>query len=123
MRRLPTRPDNEISQQYNSGVVKIFREENTAPAGYQPRPTQILVATLRYEEQRLGINRLYLSRQNQIEIERVIRIPRRPDITNQNTAVTEDGRQYRIDTVQSVEDVWPKSLDISLTKVEQEATP
>ena len=41
-------------------------------------------------------------------------------ISNQDVAVTETGKQYRIDYAQSVADVWPPSLDLSLTKVEQE---
>lgn len=118
MRKRPTRPNNEITQQYNSGVVKIYRIRDAAAPGYQPAPEPVLLETLRYEEQRLGINRLYLSRQNQMEIQRVIRVPRRP-INTQDEAVTEDGRQYRIDTVQSAEGVYPPSLDLGLVEISQ----
>lgn len=41
-------------------------------------------------------------------------------MNNQNVAITEDGRQYRVDLVQSVMDVWPESVDITLAKIEQE---
>lgn len=118
MRKRPTRPNNEITQQYNNGVVKIYRIRDAAAPGYQPEPEPVLLETLRYEEQRLGINRLYLSRQNQMEIQRVIRVPRCP-INTQDEAVTEDGRQYRIDTVQSVEGVYPPSLDLGLVEISQ----
>lgn len=50
---------------------------------------------------RLGIQRYYSGRQNQVQIERVIRVPRYPGVTNQDVATTEDGTTYRIDLVQS----------------------
>lgn len=122
MRKRPTRPNNEVTQQYNSGVVEVFRTRDAAEPGYQPVEELIPMEKLRYEEQRLGINRLYLSRQNQMEIQRVIRVPRRP-INTQDVAVTEDGRRYRIDTVQSVEGVYPPSLDLALVRINQGEEP
>lgn len=117
--RAPHRPDNEITQEMNSGVVKIYSVEDSAQPGYQPKPSLALKLTLRYEEQRLGINRLYLSRQNQAEIEKVIRVPRQDSISNQDVAILESGSQYSIDYTQTVQDVYPPCLDLSLVKVEQ----
>lgn len=117
--RTPHRPDNEITQELNSGVVYIYSVEDSARPGYQPKPTLTLKLTLRYEEQRLGINRLYLSRQNQAEVEKVIRVPRQDSISNQDVAILEDGSQYSIDYTQTVQDVYPPCLDLSLVKVEQ----
>ena len=73
MRKQPTRPNNDISQQYNSGLLTIYQLEDVAPPGYAPKMQPREKARLRYEEQRLGINRLYMSRQNQTEISRVVR--------------------------------------------------
>lgn len=117
--RAPYRPDNEITQEMNSGVVKIYSVEDSAQPGYQPKPSLTLKLTLRYEEQRLGINRLYLSRQNQAEVEKVIRVPRQDSISNQDVAILESGSQYSIDYTQTVQDVYPPCLDLSLVKVEQ----
>ena len=117
--RAPHRPDNEITQEMNSGVVKIYSVEDSAQPGYQPKPSLTLKLTLRYEEQRLGINRLYLSRQNQAEIEKVIRVPRQDSISNQDVAILESGSQYSMDYTQTVQDVYPPCLDLSLVKVEQ----
>ena len=117
--RAPHRPDNEITQELNSGVVQIYSVEDSAQPGYQPKPALKLKLTLRYEEQRLGINRLYLSRQNQAEIEKVIRVPRQDSISNQDVAILESGSQYSIDYTQTVQDVYPPCLDLSLVKVEQ----
>ena len=100
-------------------MVYIYSVEDSARPGYQPKPSLTLKLTLRYEEQRLGINRLYLSRQNQAEIEKVIRVPRQDSISNQDVAILESGSQYSIDYTQTVQDVYPTCLDLSLVKVEQ----
>ena len=118
--KAPHRPDNEITQEMNSGVVKIYSVEDSAQPGYQPKPSLTLKLTLRYEEQRLGINRLYLSRQNQAEVEKVIRVPRQDSISNQDVAILESGSQYSIDYTQTVQDVYPPCLDLSLVKIEQD---
>lgn len=108
-----------MTQNFCDGVVKIYTVTNSAPPGYQPVPALTLKCTLRYEEQRLGIQRYYTGQQNQIQIERVIRTPRYGNVTNQDIAVTESGKQYGIDLVQTVTDVYPASQDITLTKIEQ----
>ena len=119
--KAPTRPrQSEITQNYNDGVVSIYSVKDVAQPGYQPVPQRTLKITVRYEEQRLGIQRLYSGRQNMVEIERVIRIPIAGKVDNQDIAVTEDGREYRIESVQSAMDVYPTSLDIALTKIVQE---
>ncbi len=117
MRQMPFRPGNEISQSYNSGVVTVYRVTDGARPGSAPVLEK--KAVLRYEEQRLGLTRLYLSRQNQVRVEKVIRVPRGPEVSSQDVAVTEDGRQYRIDAVQLADRVRPPSLDLTLTKAEQ----
>lgn len=119
MWKAPNRPNNQITQGFNDGIVLIYVVKDKAEPGYKPVEELELKARLRYEEQRLGINRLYLSRQNQAEILRVLRIPRTGNVGTQDMAVTEDGKRYRIDSVQSVPDVYPPSLDISLAAVRQ----
>ena len=47
-------------------------------------------------------------------------LTRAGNVTSQDVAITEDGRQYRIDLVQSVDEVYPPSVDLTLSKVEQE---
>lgn len=120
--KAPVRPrtDNGVTQNYNDGVVAIIAVVDTAKPGYQPQPGDPQEKyTLRYEERRLGIQRYYSSLQNQIQLDRVIRVPRVAGITTQDFAVTEDKQAYRIDLVQSVMDVYPPSLDLTLTKIEQ----
>lgn len=114
----PYRPSNEVTQDFNSGIVTIYTVTDSALPGYQPKPELTEKIVLRYEEQRLGIQRYYAAMQNQIQIERVIRVPR-AEITNQDIAETENGVKYRIDLVQTVDLVYPPSLDLTLTRYEQ----
>lgn len=116
MRRDPYRPSNEITQQYNDGTVRIYSLTDAAAPGYQPKAAVTHKYTLRFANRALGISRIYLSRQNQAEIQRVIRVPR-ADISPQDIAVTHDGKQYRIDTVQAAIGIYPPSLDLSLRLV------
>lgn len=117
-RKQPFRAANDITQQFNSGIVKIYRVEDAAKPGYQPKEQLSLKEKLPFEERALEINRLYLSRQNQAEISRVIRVPRR-NISPQDRAETNDGKIYRVDTVQAAEGIRPPSLDLSLVLIEQ----
>lgn len=118
MRKTPFRATNEISQQYNDGIVKIYTVTDAAKPGYQVKPQLKQKYSLAFEERALGINRLYLSRQNNAEIKRVIRV-QRVNISSQDVAITHDGIQYRVDTVQAVQGVYPPSLDLSLKAIEQ----
>ncbi|WP_312047476.1 hypothetical protein [Anaerotignum sp.] len=114
MQKAPNRPKHEVTQSYNDGVVKIYEVRNIAEAGYTPKKGLALRYSLRFDEQRLGINRLYMSRQNQAQILRVLRVQRVKDISPQDVVIVE-GRQFKIDTVQSVKDIYPPSLDLALT--------
>lgn len=117
--KAPYRPDNEVTQSYNDGVVTIYSVTDGAKPGYQPMPMLAEKITLRYAEQRLGIQRYYAALQNQVQVERVIRTARAGDITTQDIAITEDGRKYTVYMVQSVQDVYPPSVDITLSKISQ----
>lgn len=119
MWKAPNRPNNQITQSFNDGLVFIYSVKNIAVPGYKPKDGLVKKIELRYEEQKLGINRLYLSRQNQAEIERVLRVPKMGDITTQDAAITEEGQQYKIDTIQTVPGVWPPCFDIALTAIKQ----
>lgn len=114
----PNRPNKKISQSFNDGVVDIYSVENKAEAGYKPVFDLSAKYKLRFNENRLGINRYYSALQNQIKVAKVIRVNRLP-ITNQDIAIIDDV-QYRIDMVQAVEDVYPPCIDLTLVKIEQE---
>ena len=117
--KAPNRPSHEVSQPYPDGVVTVCRVEDVANPGFQPVKRLAPKERLLYQERSLGLSRYYAGRQNQVEIQRVIRTPYRPGVSSQDVAVTQDGRQYRIDLVQRVQDVYPPSMDLTLAKVEQ----
>lgn len=119
MQKAPNRPQHDVTQSYNDGVVKIYEVKNIAEPGYAPKKGLVLRFSLRFDEQRLGINRLYLSMQNQAEIVRVIRTQRLDGISPQDVAII-NGRQYRVNTIQTVKEIYPPSLDLALTAIEQE---
>lgn len=119
MWRAPNRPNHEITESYNDGIVNIYTVQDGAAPGYRPVPVLVLVKRMRYQERYLGINRLYSGRQNQVDIQRIVRVQKVPGVSNQNVAITEDGQQYRIDSVQDVIGAYPPSLDLTLATVEQ----
>lgn len=125
MWRAPNRPNHEITQSYNDGIVSIYSVMDGAAPGYRPVPMLLFKERLRYQERYLGINRLYSGRQNQVDIQRIVRVLKVPGVSSQDVVITEDGRQYRIDSVQDVIDAYPPSIDLTLATVEQkyEVTP
>lgn len=119
-RKLPTRQTHEITQQFNSGIVAIYPIKDTAQPGRKPIETLgMKIVSLRYEELKLGINRHHLFLQDMVKIERVIRCPFRDDVSSQCVAVDETGKQYKIELAQLATGVWPKSMDLTLSRIEQ----
>lgn len=122
-RKAPFRPRQkaEITQEFNDGIVKIYWEIDTSQSGHMPEPTPDLTHTLCYQERKVGIRRYYDAKQNQIHVERVIRVPCYPGmiINNQFVAQMEDNFLYRIDLVQKVMDVYPPCMDLTLVKYYQ----
>ena len=117
------RPDHKISQSYNDGAVTIYSVTDAAAPGYQPEEQLEELVSLHYENRRVGVQRYYDSKQVQDEVKRVIRVQHiREEITPRNKAITEDGRESRIDLIQFVPDVWPPSDDLTLVAYRQGAT-
>lgn len=119
--KMPDRPEGRITQPLSSGTVRICDVINAAEPGYKPVDKLLPKGQLRYENQRVGVQRYYQALQNQIQIDRVIRVQKAFAITSQDVAVTEDGEEYQIRQVQEVLSVWPVCLDLTLTRIEQEA--
>lgn len=119
MWKAPYRPNNEISQSFNSGIVSIYSVKDTAAPGDYPAESLTLKIVLRYSERQVGVTRYYSAKQNMIDVERVIRVMRSRTITNQDVAITEDGARYSIDLVQLVNDVYPQCVDLTLKRIDQ----
>lgn len=121
MWKAPSRPRDEISQSYSDGILTVYSVTDVAAPGYMPDEALTEKITLRYAEQRLGIQRYYAAMQNQISIERVVRVPHTGKITTQDIVKTEDGTEYRIDLIQLVTNVYPRADDLTLTRVTRTA--
>lgn len=119
--KTPYRNNNDVSQPFNDGVAYFYDLQNAAEVGDKPEYTLSLKGKLPYENQRLGINRLYLSRQHQAEINKVIRVMRR-NISPQDIVITDDGKRYAIESIQDVLGVFPPSVDIALRLYEEKVT-
>ena len=115
--RLPNRERNVISQTYNDGIVRIYSAEDAADPGHMPVEQLTLKAMLMYAEQRVGIARIYTAQQYHDDVERVVRVQRAGVIANRDIAETEDGHRYHIAMVQTVDEVYPPSLDLTLTRI------
>lgn len=121
-RTAPFRPrtaKGQISQSYNDGMVRIYNVTDVSAAGLKPSEGLELAVTLPYAEKKLGISRYYSAKQNQIEVERVLRVPAACAMNNQQVAICENGQKYRIDLVQLAEGIYPKSYDLTLAKITQ----
>lgn len=118
--KAPNRPSHIITQPLNDGMVQICDVVDVSEPGYRPVQKLHSKVSLRYENQRVGINRFYSGMQNQIQVDKVIRVQKALVITTQDVAVTEDGTEYRISQVQDVLDVYPRCLDLTLTRIDQE---
>ena len=117
-RKLPGRPDNTISQAFNDGVVKFYTADDEAAAGYQPKMKLTCKVTLHFEERAFGVQRNYTARQNNVQVEKVVRCMDHGGISPQDVAIIR-GKQYRVDMVSKVPGVYPPCVDITLAKTEQ----
>ncbi len=121
MWKAPYRPRTDsISQSYPDGLVTICAVTDGAKPGYKPKPQLHPKGELPFAEQRLGLTRRYTALQAQVDVERVVRVPAGIPVSTQDVAiVTGSARQYRIEMVQTVDEVYPSSLDLTLARMEQ----
>lgn len=119
--KTPNRKYDSVSQSYNDGIVRICTVTDSAAPGDMPVEEPIDKYRLMYAEQRVGITRYYTAQQYHEDVERVIRVQKvavqKVAIETRDIAIAEDGRRYSISMVQSVDDVYPPSLDLTLTKI------
>ena len=107
-----------MPQTFNDGVVKIYEVINTAPNGEMPVEGLSLKRTLRYHERTVGLNRFFTALQANVRVNYVLRCPRLRDISTQDIAMPNDGKQYRIFQIQYPEDIDPPVMDMTLEELE-----
>lgn len=103
--------DKSDFQTYNDGICHFHEIDEDG------RPEKE-VERLRYQERTVGVRRYYEAMTAKMQIDRLIRVPFREDITTGHYAVIA-GQTYKIQQVQTIADCRPKSMDISLQKIRQ----
>lgn len=107
-----------ITQTFNDGVIRVYEVTNIAEPGNRPKEGLVLKyeAAIPYEERTVGVTRYYTGKQSQNTIEQLLRIPRINGISRNDVVVPIDGEQYRIEQIQSINDIEPNCLDLSLER-------
>lgn len=95
--------------QFNDGFVTLYRTNDDDEI---IRNTAVMY---RFGNRKLGVNRFYAAKQNDIELSRVIHIHRNPDVTTQYAAVINRTR-FKIEQVQHDDDSNPRSTVLSLSQ-------
>lgn len=104
-------------QSHNDGVVKIYSVENISAPPDMPKEGLALKHTLRYKERTVGLTRANIAEQVGVTVAYVLRVPRLRDVSAQDVAIPNDGKQYRIRRVTYPEDIHPPVMDLELSEV------
>ena len=106
------------TQTFNDGVMTIYRIDNTAAPGDMPNETPTVKhQSIRYDNRTVGMSRFWQARQEDVRIDRLIRCQRLPDVHSLDIVELENGDQFNIEQVQYLKDVYPPSMDLSLSAV------
>ena len=104
-------------QNFNDGIVKIYSVTDSTTTVSMPVEKLTLKKELRFESRYVGFKRYYAAKQANVEVSKIIRIQRQPNVDPQDVAILADGKQYRIEQIQNVLDVEPPSDDLTLTLI------
>ena len=116
--KAPDRPAGRITQTFNDGIVKVYEVTDVSHPGDRPVKKLVLKETLRYDQRTVGMNRFYTAMQENVQIDNMVRCPRRAAVSTQDIAEI-GGVQYEIDMVQYPTDVYPPAMDLTLSRLEQ----
>lgn len=106
-------------QTFNDGICSIFAKSNNSKPGNMPvTGLEKKADRVPFERRKVGIRRFYDAKQENVEIELLLRIPEAFHVSTQDICVV-SGVQYGIYQVQDVTNTMPKAKDISLKKLEE----
>lgn len=106
-------------QTFNDGICSICTLENIAEKGNTPvKGLKKKEERVPFEKRKVGIRRFYNAKQENAEIEQLIRIPAQFNVSTQNVCIV-GGVQYGIYQVQDVLDTMPEAKDLSLKRLEE----
>jgi hypothetical protein len=104
----------EHGRTFNDRRCEDYEVPNTAPPGVWPVEGITLNQTLRYKERTVGLQRFWAAHQASVTVNYVLRCPCLRDVSAQDVAIPNDGKQYRIVQIQYPEDVDPPVMDLTL---------
>ena len=107
------------TQTFNDGILKVYEVTNAARPGGMPVEGLAIKHTLRYKERTVGLNRYWTALQANVRVQYVLRCPRLRNVSAQDVAIPNDGKQYRIVQIQYPEDVDPPVMDLTLEELKQ----
>lgn len=109
-----------IDQQFGDGHLMVLKTQDiSGPGEYENIAAVPFYKFLHYQKRTVGYGRFLQGKQVDLRISKLLRIQRLPGIEIYDLIQTEDGRQFRIEQIQEISDVYPASLDLSLSLVEQ----
>jgi len=111
---------NQMTQTFNDGVLTIYSVSNDAEPGDMAKDKLTLkVEKLRYDERIVGMSRYWIALQAQKKIDFLVRTPRIDSVNTQDIVVPISGHHYLIKQIQYPKEVFPKSMDLSLERLEE----
>ena len=104
-------------QTHNDGIVKIYTVTNVSAPPLRPVEGLVEKAALRYKERTVGLTRSQIAMQDGVSIAYVLRVPCLRNVSAQDIAIPNDGKQYRIRRITYPEDIAPMVMDLELSEV------
>jgi len=110
--------NNPITQEYNDGLLSVWRGEDTSEPGEFEKISLVKICdNIRYERKIVGFNRYVQNLQVNVRVSDMLRCPRLLDVNTFDKVITESGAEYQIEQIQYPPDVFPPSMDLSLSSV------
>jgi len=109
----------KISQEFNDGVLSVYRASDDNSTGDMPQSTLTKIhEAIRYEERTVSANRFWSGLQNDITLAKTLRIPNIGNVRANDIVVDVNKTQFYVKQSQLVKTVYPPCLDLSLQEVE-----
>lgn len=103
-------------QTFEDGIITISKIENVAEPGDMPKNEAVEIGTLRFADRMLGYNRAYAAQAVNEQIDRMVRVPARGEISTKCMAKIGD-EEYKISFVQLIATVQPRAMDLTLARL------
>ena len=107
-------------QTFNDGIMRIYSVSDCSKPGGMPKDELMPKHTLHYKERTVGLDRYYRALQANVHVSFVLRCPKIRDVSTQDIAIPNDGRQYAIRQIQYPEDAEIPVMDLTLERVEKD---